>query len=363
MTHEPQTVDDQAQVALDVLLDPADPSDDDIATQPDLGPLDPDLRPGDHAATDRGGTPSGNSINAYLAEIARIPLLDAAEELALARRVQDGLAARALLHTATEPGVRLPEADQAAIRAAVRDGQDATEAMIQANLRLVVSIARRYLLSGVSLLDLVQDGNLGLMRAVEKFDPARGFKFSTYASWWIRQACLRGCVLRRQVRLPDEVHWQVQRLRRAEISLGEARGCKPSDADLAEHLDLPVGRVIELRGLPSETISLSLPMPGEGDATLGDLLPDDEAVPLADQVVAQQLPAALRTVLATLPDRERHLLELRFGFGETEPHTLDEIAHHFGVSRGRVRQLEVRALKQLRRHPDTLELRDWVTQQ
>ncbi len=346
------------EVALDVLEDKAEPSDAELEEEPDPQPADrPTARPRARSAgASSAHVSSSDALGAYLAEITRVPMLDAAEEVDLASQVQDGLAARALLHTVAEPGQDLPREEQDRLRQAMVDGRLAAERMTEANLRLVVSVARRYAGVGVPLLDLIQDGNLGLMRAVEKFDPTRGFKFSTYATWWIRQACSRGLVLRRHLRLPDDLHWQLQRLRRAERELAGLSGTDPSDAALAAHLDLPVAKVVQLRGLPADPVSLHQPLGGEGDATLGDVLTDDQAVPLADQVVAAQLPPALRRVLATLPDRQRRVLELRFGLGDNQPHTLEEIAREFGVTRERVRQLETGALAKLRHHPEAREL-------
>jgi RNA polymerase sigma factor (sigma-70 family) len=352
---------DLLDVALDVLLDPADPSDAELAgemSSPDAdgGAEGPPVSVTD---ADRGSArTASDALSAYLSQIRQVPLLEPAEEVALSQLVQDGLVARALLHTATEPGEVLPPGDHAVLRQAVVEGQEATDHMIEANLRLVVSLARRYSRAGVPLLDLIQDGNLGLMRAVDRFDPNRGFKFSTYASWWIRQACSRGVVLRRPVRLPDEVHWQLQRLRRAELELIELNGSRPSDDQLAAQLGVPAVQVARLRAIPPDPVSLDLPLGADGDSTLADVLADDEDLPVADQVIAAQLPPALSGILATLPERERRLIELRFGFGDNQPHTLEEIAREFGVTRVRINQLEARTMAKLRHHVDIQELKD-----
>jgi RNA polymerase primary sigma factor len=353
---------DLLEVALEVLEDPGDPTDAELTVESSLPVVvEATDDPAPRASRAPGGLPrtSSDALVAYLAEIRRVPLLDAAEEVALARRVQDGLAARALLHAVTEPGQGLTPRDRALLRQAVSEGQAAADHMIEANLRLVVAIARRYSGPGASLLDLIQDGNLGLMRAVERFDPGRGFKFSTYASWWIRQACSRGVVRRRQVRLPDEVHWQLLRLRRAERDLTERTGSAPLDDELGTQLGIPTAQVARLRALPPEPVSIDLPLGGDGDATLADVLTDSAAVPLADQVVAAQLPPALNRILATLPERERRLVELRFGLGDDQPRTLDDIAREFGVSRVRINQLEARTLAKLRHHADIQDLNEW----
>jgi RNA polymerase sigma factor (sigma-70 family) len=359
---------DQLDVALDVLEDHADPSDAELVAESALSAL-PDVGATTGEPAERNGRASGSTartartsldaLGAYLAEIRRVPLLDAAEEVALSQRVRDGLVARALLHAVAQPGQDLSPGDRAVLRQAADEGQAAADHMIEANLRLVVSIARRYSGSGAPLLDLIQDGNLGLMRAVERFDPDRGFRFSTYASWWIRQACSRGIVLRRQVRLPDEVHWALQRLRRAERALTERDGAAPHDDALATHLGIPIAQVVRLRALPPDPVSIDLPLGGEGYATIADVLTDDDALPLADQVVAAQLPPALNRILATLPERERRLVELRFGLGDNQPRTLDDIAREFGVSRVRINQLEARTLAKLRHHADIQDLQNW----
>jgi RNA polymerase primary sigma factor len=356
---------DQLQVVLEVLEDRADPSDADLSDESSLPDVEPATdvpateEPADRIVDPGSSHRATDALRAYLAEIRRVPLLDAGEELALAQRVRDGLAARALLHAVTEPGQDVPPDDRAVLRQAADEGRVAADHMIEANLRLVVAIARRYFGSGVPPLDLIQDGNLGLMRAVERFDPDRGFRFSTYASWWIRQACSRGIILRRQVRLPDEVHWALQRLRRAERELTERDGSAPHDDALAAHLDIPIAQVVRLRAVPPDPVSIDLPLGVDGDATLADVLADDDALPVADQVVAAHLPPALNRILATLPDRERRLVELRFGFGDNQPRTLDDIAREFGVSRVRINQLEARTLAKLRRHADIQDLHGW----
>jgi RNA polymerase sigma factor (sigma-70 family) len=341
------------EVALDVLDGAADPSDTDLAEVEPSGPATV-TREGRQAG--REARPDPGTLGSYLAEIGRVPLLSAAEEVGLGRLVQDGLAARAVLHSVTEPGHGVALEDEAGLRRAAAAGRVAAERLTEANLRLVVSIAKRYANSDVPLMDVVQDGNLGLMRAVEKFDPERGFKFSTYATWWIRQACSRGLVRRRQMRLPDQVHWQVLRLRRAERELTGPSGAPPSDEQLAQEVGLTVEQVTDLRSLPTEPVSLDLPVNEDGQATLADLLSDNQAPSTADQVVTAQLPVALRGILATLPDRQRHVLELRFGLGDHQPHTLEEIARAFGVTRARVQQLESTALARLRHHRDTRDL-------
>jgi RNA polymerase primary sigma factor len=349
-------------VALEVLLDPADPSDAELAgvlSSPDAdgGAEEPRVRVAD---ADRGaGGTTPDSLGAYLSEIRRIPLLEAAEEVALARLVQDGLAARALLHTVTEPGEALPAGERALLLQAADEGQTAADHMIEANLRLVVSVAKRYSGSDVPLLDLIQDGNLGLMRAVERFDPDRGFRFSTYASWWIRQACSRGLVLRRQVRLPDEVHWQLRRLGRAEHELTERNSGSPSDEQLAAELGVTAAQVARLRAIPPDAASLDLPLGTDSDATLADVVTDDDAQPVADQALDAQLPPTLHRILATLPERERRLVQLRFGLDDNQPHTLEDIAREFGVTRVRISQLEARTMAKLRHHVDIEKLKDW----
>jgi RNA polymerase primary sigma factor len=352
---EAEEAEDLLDTALDVLQGTPEPSDAQLQ-QEAAGDVAQDDRPLE-AAEAASGAP--DALRSYLQEIARIALLSASQEVSFGVRIQAGLQARAQLHAAGEAGQPLEAEAEQRLRRAVIDGRTAAADMTEANLRLVVSVAKRYIASGVPLLDLIQEGNLGLMKAVERFDPHRGFKFSTYATWWIRQACSRGVVMSsRLVRVPSDVHWQLQSLRRTEREMAEALGRAPYDAELATRLGIPTRRVVELRQLPPDPVSLDMPLGADGEGTLQEILVDDEAIPLADQVVAAQLRPAMQRVLDTLPERDRRIVELRSGLVDGRTHTYEEIARELGVSRERIRQVEGRVFARLRHHPDIAGLRD-----
>jgi RNA polymerase sigma factor (sigma-70 family) len=289
---------------------------------------------------------STDGVRQYLNAIGRVPLLTAEEEVDLAKRFHAGLAAKDLL---TSPSV--PAAAKLRLRRLIEDGARAQERLVTANLRLVVSVARRYLGRGLSLLELVQEGNLGLMRGVEKFDHTKGYKFSTYATWWIRQALTRGTANKaRAVRLPVHVHELVAKVRRTEFELLQVLGRDPTDEEVAEDLGLTVPRLRELRLAGREVTSLDRAVGEDGETTLGDLVRDDDA-PDPETVAATEL--ARREVVAALEqlhERERGVLELRYGLSGDEPRTLEEIGDLYGVTRERIRQIEKKTLAKLR-HP------------
>jgi RNA polymerase sigma factor (sigma-70 family) len=291
-------------------------------------------------------TSSTDGVRQYLNAIGRVPLLTAEEEVDLAKRFQAGLAAKDLL---TVPGV--PAAAKLRLRRLIEDGARAQERLVTANLRLVVSVARRYLGRGLSLLELVQEGNLGLMRGVEKFDHTKGYKFSTYATWWIRQALTRGTANKaRAVRLPVHVHELVAKVRRTEFELLQILGRDATDEEVAEDLGLTVPRLRELRLAGREITSLDRAIGEDGETTLGDLVRDDDA-PDPETVAAAELARQeVAAALDQLHERERGVLELRYGLSGDEPRTLEEIGDLYGVTRERIRQIEKKTLAKLR-HP------------
>jgi RNA polymerase primary sigma factor len=291
----------------------------------------------------------------YLDEIGRHPLLAAEDEVRLSQAYQAGLDARRRLAAITAEDPHRPE-----LEAAVEQGERARRQMIEANLRLVISVARRFSATGLPLGDLVQEGNLGLLRAVERFDWRRGVKFSTYATWWIRQAITRGAADRgaNPIRLPVHVNEQVGRLRRAQARLQGSLGREPSSAELAAELRLPVEAVVRLKGAAQVVTSLNTPVGDDDGAALQDLLEDDSAAgpdELAMEAVGRE---SLEQVLATLPERARQVLILRFGLDSGTPRTLEEVGAVMGVSRERVRQVEHGALAALRRPEIRARLED-----
>jgi len=273
-------------------------------------------------------------------------LLTREDEVRLGELVADGKAAAAELSTGTVGS----KAKVAALKVRIRAGDDATTEFVQANLRLVVSLARRYRSSGLPMLDLIQEGNLGLLRAVEKFDSRRGFKFSTYASWWIRQAMTRSIANNgRTIRLPVHTGDQVMRMRKATAEFERVHGRLPSSPELARAVDLPLRQVEDLLPHLSSPRSFSESLGADGDMELGDTV-EDQSVPQPDeQVLAALLPEAVGVMLSGLGEREREVLYLRYGLDRGSPRTLEELAKRFNVTRERIRQIESRALAKLRR--------------
>jgi RNA polymerase sigma factor (sigma-70 family) len=302
-----------------------------------------DLSDGSEPALSTVMTASTDGVRQYLNAIGRVPLLTPEEEVDLAKRFHAGLAAKDLL---TSPGI--PASAKLRLRRLVEDGARAQERLVTSNLRLVVSVARRYLGRGLSLLELVQEGNLGLMRGVEKFDHTKGYKFSTYATWWIRQALTRGTANKaRAVRLPVHVHELVAKVRRTEFELLQVLGRDPTDEEVAEDLGLSVPRLRELRLAGREITSLDRAVGEDGETTLGDLVRDDDA-PDPEAVAATELARLeVAAALEQLHERERGVLELRYGLRGDEPRTLEEIGDLYGVTRERIRQIELRGLRKL----------------
>ncbi|MGK2928271.1 MAG: sigma-70 family RNA polymerase sigma factor [Acidimicrobiales bacterium] len=293
----------------------------------------------------RGARGPDDLVGRYLTEIGQYPLLDAAEEIVLAQQIEAGHEAEARLETE-----QLSPSVQATLRRDIRGAATAKQRFIQSNLRLVVSIAKRYQSTGLPLLDLIQEGNLGLIRAVEKFDHRKGFKFSTYATWWIRQAIGRGVADKgRTIRLPSHVVDTLTTLSKASSTLLKELGREPSSAELSELTGMAIDKVETALSATADVISLSAGI-GEDATEFGDLLPDDTAEVPFDVAAANLEKIAIRNLLHTLSDREREVLELRFGLVGERPLTLDEVGRHFELTRERIRQIEAKALTKLR-HP------------
>ncbi|MFC1441517.1 RNA polymerase sigma factor [Streptacidiphilus sp. N1-10] len=329
-----------------------------------VGPAD---RTGDRAddrsdapvpSLDDTAGPSADLFRQYLREIGRIPLLTAVDEVELARQVEAGLFAEEYLNA--RPGLDddrlVGDLDRLIVL-----GRIAKRRLIEANLRLVVSVAKRYVGRGLTMLDLVQEGNLGLIRAVEKFDYARGYKFSTYATWWIRQAMSRALADQaRTIRVPVHVVELINRVVRVQRRLLQERGSEPTPAEVAAVLELPAERVVEVLRLAQEPVSLHAPVGEEDDVALGDLIEDGDATSPVESAAFILLRQHLEAVLSTLGERERRVVQLRYGLIDGRPRTLEEIGRMFGVTRERIRQIESKTLNKLRDHAFADQLRGYL---
>jgi RNA polymerase primary sigma factor len=287
-------------------------------------------------------------VRLYLNDLGRYPLLTAQQEVELSMQLEAGQKARERL-MGDEP--LMPE-DRALLQHQIDVAKTAHDSLVNSNLRLVVSLARRYVGRGMALLDLIQEGNVGLMRAVERFDYRRGFKFSTYATWWIRQSISRAIADQgRTIRMPIHVLDSVNKLTRLQREMTQMRGHAPTIDELAREMDLPVERVAELRRIAQDTVSLETPVGEDEDGTLGDLVEDVDSEMPADVATFASLQLQLAEALEGLSERERQVLVMRFGLADGKPRTLEEVGAHFNVTRERIRQLETKALAKLR-HPD-----------
>ena len=306
-------------------------------------------------------TASADSVRAYLKQIGKVALLTAEEEVSLAKRIEAGLYAQYKIDMAKEAGERLAHAQRRDLREISRDGQRAKNHLLEANLRLVVSLAKRYTGRGMAFLDLIQEGNLGLIRAVEKFDYSKGYKFSTYATWWIRQAITRAMADQaRTIRIPVHMVEVINKLGRIQRELLQDLGREPTPEELAREMDITEEKVLEIQQYAREPISLDQTIGDEGDSQLGDFIEDSEAVIAVDAVSFTLLQDQLGDVLETLSEREAGVVRLRFGLTDGMPRTLDEIGQVYGVTRERIRQIESKTMSKLRHPSRSQVLRDYL---
>ena len=347
------------------------------------------------SSSDNGGGSSENlgggsedPVHTYLKEIGKVPLLSAELEVEMARRIQAGNEAAARVAAHDEAAVRVAAHDEAAVRVAAHDeaepraglsahllspdqqirdrrlvsrGEQAKEALIEANLRLVVSIAKRYRNRGLAFLDLIQEGNLGLMRAVDKFDYEKGFKFSTYATWWIRQAITRAIADQaRTIRIPVHMVETINKVVWAQRQLLQELGREPTLEEVAQRVEFPIERVREIQRLSLDTVSLEQPVGEEDDFSLSDLIEDRSAVVPDDAATRAMLDRAVKAALGFLTEREQDIVRLRFGLEDGKIRTLEEVGREFGVTRERVRQIESKTLAKLRRPDAAFLLRDYL---
>jgi RNA polymerase primary sigma factor len=307
-------------------------------------------------------TASADSVRAYLKQIGKVALLNAEEEVELAKRIEAGLyAAERVRKADDEQSEKLVPQMRRDLRWIVRDGERAKNHLLEANLRLVVSLAKRYTGRGMAFLDLIQEGNLGLIRAVEKFDYTKGYKFSTYATWWIRQAITRAMADQaRTIRIPVHMVEVINKLGRIQRELLQDLGREPTPEELAKEMDITPEKVLEIQQYAREPISLDQTIGDEGDSQLGDFIEDSEAVVAVDAVSFTLLQDQLQSVLATLSEREAGVVRLRFGLTDGQPRTLDEIGQVYGVTRERIRQIESKTMSKLRHPSRSQVLRDYL---
>jgi RNA polymerase primary sigma factor len=306
-------------------------------------------------------TASSDSVRAYLKQIGKVALLNAEEEVELAKRIEAGLYATQLMSELMEKGEKLPAAQRRDMQWICRDGDRAKNHLLEANLRLVVSLAKRYTGRGMAFLDLIQEGNLGLIRAVEKFDYTKGYKFSTYATWWIRQAITRAMADQaRTIRIPVHMVEVINKLGRIQRELLQDLGREPTPEELAKEMDITPEKVLEIQQYAREPISLDQTIGDEGDSQLGDFIEDSEAVVAVDAVSFTLLQDQLQSVLETLSEREAGVVRLRFGLTDGQPRTLDEIGQVYGVTRERIRQIESKTMSKLRHPSRSQVLRDYL---
>ena len=304
---------------------------------------------------------TGDPVRMYLKEIGKVPLLTAAEEIDLAMKIEAGVAATAELEKVEEEGIELERRERRRLTRVEQVGIDAKQQLIEANLRLVVSIAKRYVGRGMLFLDLIQEGNLGLIRAVEKFDYTKGFKFSTYATWWIRQAITRAIADQaRTIRIPVHMVETINKLVRIQRQLLQELGRDPSPEEIGEKMGLTAERVREIQKISQEPVSLETPIGEEEDSQLGDFIEDDAAIVPPDAASFSMLQEQLSKVLDGLAERERKVISLRFGLEDGHPHTLEEVGRQFGVTRERIRQIESKTLAKLRHPSRSSKLKDYL---
>ncbi|HEY5025360.1 MAG TPA: sigma-70 family RNA polymerase sigma factor [Acidimicrobiales bacterium] len=298
-------------------------------------------------------------VRLYLTDIGQYPLLTKDDEVRLAQTIEGGRTAELDLATTVKD---LTPAKRRELRRKIQTGEQAQQTFVQSNLRLVVSIAKKYQASGLPLLDLVQEGNLGLMHAVEKFDWRKGFKFSTYATWWIRQAITRGIAnTGRTIRLPVHAGDTLARVQKAQARLELKFGRPATLAELGAEVELPEDKLIEALRFRAEPLSLSEPLREDGDAELGDVVEDRGAESPFEVAATSLLPEEINRLLSPLDEREREILRLRFGLDRGEPRTLEEVGEHFNLTRERIRQIEARAMSKLRHPSSDTGARDLLT--
>ncbi len=341
------------RAGVDIEVENAKDDDDEDESEDEAG--DPEEH-WDDEAYNLDGIGVDDTVALYLREMSRVPLLSNEEEVSLARRIEEGREAQILLQN----NGHNPE-DRVILREAIRDGLNARDHLIRANTRLVVSIAKKYMGRGVPFLDLIQEGNLGLMKAVEKFEYQRGYRFSTYATWWIRQTITRAIADQgRTIRVPVHMSDRIRRLYRRAQEIEQERGVRPSPEELAEELGLEPRKVQWMMRVSWQPLSLERPVGEEEDSELGSFIEDEETPTPSDTTYRDILKDKLEEVLTTLTPREVRILRMRFGLHNGRSYTLEEVGRKFGLTRERIRQIEGQALRRLRHPSRSRDLRDYL---
>jgi RNA polymerase primary sigma factor len=358
---EASAADDAASGAGD--LPSAAPGDEGDAVVPPASRRRPLARVTPSTSADRGNSAASDPVRVYLKEIGRVPLLKGDEERELAMRFEAGTEAAVKLADLEAAGeiASLDFAERRALQAVARDGEQAKSELIQANLRLVVSIAKRYVGRGMLLLDLIQEGNLGLIRAVEKFDYTKGFKFSTYATWWIRQSITRAIADQaRTIRIPVHMVESINKVHRVQRQMMQDLEREPTIEELAEKTDMTPSRVREIMRISQDPLSLDSPVGEADDSNLSDFIEDQQAEAPDEKAAKQMLNAAVKEALGELNEREQQVVRLRFGLEDGQARTLEEVGKEFGVTRERIRQIESKTLAKLRHPHRSQKLRDYL---
>jgi len=366
---QPDANDESMMVEDDapICLDDAEEIEDEPAEYTEAKGLGPALirrgRPSGHKRSDAAGIAPlvGDPVRMYLKEIGKVRLLTAAEEVDLAMKIEAGVKAAKKIETANAGSIELDRREIRRLSRVEQVGLDAKEQLVEANLRLVVSIAKRYVGRGMLFLDLIQEGNLGLIRAVEKFDYTKGFKFSTYATWWIRQAISRAIADQaRTIRIPVHMVETINKLARVQRQLLQELGREPTPEEIGREMDLEPERIREIQKISQEPVSLETPIGEEEDSQLGDFIEDENAVAPPDAASFAMMQEQIGTMLDRLSERERKVIVMRFGLEDGQPRTLEEVGREFGVTRERIRQIESKTLARLRHPSNSAALKGYI---
>ena len=359
----PMMVEDDAPICLDG----AEEIEDESVEYTEAKGLAPALvrrsRPSGRKRSDAAETAPlvGDPVRIYLKEIGRVQLLTAAEEVNLAMKIEAGVEASKKIEAANADGIELGRREIRRLSRVEQVGLDAKEQLVEANLRLVVSIAKRYVGRGMLFLDLIQEGNLGLIRAVEKFDYTKGFKFSTYATWWIRQAITRAIADQaRTIRIPVHMVETINKLVRVQRQLLQELGREPTPEEIGREMDMEPERIREIQKISQEPVSLETPIGEEEDSQLGDFIEDENAVAPPDAASFVMMQEQIGAMLDRLSERERKVIVMRFGLEDGQPRTLEEVGREFGVTRERIRQIESKTLARLRHPSNSAALKGYI---